>query len=123
MMIQKKEVAGVVFVSLVFLLVLIAVFSSFNGFTGFVVGEQTRVVSVNSVFNESGVVGLNFSGVSSLKASGMFVGSVNSSARVYFEDLNGSLFTVFDSERFVLNESFVSFDNACVDTCDAVLSD
>ena len=91
---QKQKALFICVIAILFLLGFLAGWQ--GKITSLVVSEQVNFLNVNSTFNESSTLELNFSEINSLKVSGI----VNSgNARIYYEDLNNSLTLVFDSEN------------------------
>lgn len=104
-------------VSVLLLVVFLGILSSFwqGSITSLVLAEEVQTIYSNVTLNETAVLELNISHATSLKASGVVNSGVG---RIYYQDLNNSLFLVFDSEQ----SNVSSFDNACVDTCSLEMS-
>lgn len=111
------------FAGVIFCLLILGFFSNVwsGSITSLIHAEQSRVLVINQVFNETRPVVTELKNVNSLKVSGVVH---SGSARIYYQDTNGSLFLVFDSEGLVRkNESGLVFSEACMDTCDLAMSD
>ncbi|MBU1850613.1 MAG: hypothetical protein KKH40_07835 [Nanoarchaeota archaeon] len=94
----KREKAPIIEVGAIIVLLLTMLFmTNYTGITGFATYsvEQTKIISLKQMFNESTTIELNITNATSIRISGTIIG--NGAAKVLL-DINGTLFEILNED-------------------------